>query len=44
MANMYLITIKECYPMGDKTKRVLHIGGKEIPLMTGDDPAYLRRL
>lgn len=30
--------------MAEKMKRVLHIGGKEIPLMTEDDPAYLRRL
>lgn len=30
--------------MSEKIKRVLHIGGREIPLITEDEPAYLRRL
>lgn len=30
--------------MNEKRKIVLQIGGKEIALMTGEDPAYMRRL
>jgi len=30
--------------MNEKKKFVLQIGGKEIALLTADDPAYLRRL